>query len=166
MKNTYYIAMNMIDIFMPDNTIRLPDFVIPNAYKGRENDLLREKCFLGLKNKKLDENEIYVNRLEYELNVVWRNGFAKYFLTMDKINEMAVNMCLTGGGRGRAAGALLSYCLGITQVDPIRFELLFERFMTAPKPSGFYDPNGKSFGGIKTKIDKLFKVVMDDGKEY
>lgn len=158
--NTHHIAFQMIDDFIPDNSIKLPDFIVPLGVNP--NDLLRQKCYNGLKKKKKDQDPVYIERLERELNVICRNGFAKYFLTMEKIHEIASEICLEGTGRGSASGALLTYVLGICQVDPIRFNLLFERFMTAPKPSGFYDPN-KDYGGIKTKVDNVIKVENDDG---
>jgi len=164
--NTYKIAFEMIENFSPDNSIKLPEFMIPVGTDP--NKLLREKAFQGLKSKanKLlriqNDYQKYEERLEKELNIICRNGFAKYFLTMDKIHEISSEICLEGCGRGSASGALLTYVLGICQVDPIRFGLLFERFMTAPKPSGFYDPN-KDYGGIKTKADKMMKIEYEDG---
>ena len=65
-----------------------------------------------------------------ELDVIKDRGFAKYFLTMKAISDRANQSYITGPGRGSAAGALVSYVLGITQVDPIKYGLQFERFLS------------------------------------
>jgi DNA polymerase-3 subunit alpha len=72
----------------------------------------------------------YVDRLKYEVGVIEDRGFSKYFLTMKAISDMAIDRQLVGPGRGSAAGSLVSYVLGITQVDPIKYGLQFERFLT------------------------------------
>ena len=83
-----------------------------------------------MKNKNLDKDEYYIDRLKYELNIIKERGFAQYFLTMKAISDKAQEEMLVGLGRGSAAGSLLSYVLDITQVDPIKYELQFERFLT------------------------------------
>jgi DNA polymerase-3 subunit alpha len=72
-----------------------------------------------------------VDRLKSELDVIDDRGFSKYFLTMKAIVDTATDMMLTGPGRGSAAGSLVAYVLGITQVDPIKYGLLFSRFLRA-----------------------------------
>ena len=64
-----------------------------------------------------------------ELNILDDRGFSKYFLTMKSIADVATGMILTGPGRGSAAGSLVAYALNITQVDPIKYGLLFSRFL-------------------------------------
>ncbi|MEC9472307.1 MAG: DNA polymerase III subunit alpha, partial [Pseudomonadota bacterium] len=64
-----------------------------------------------------------------ELDVIEDRGFSKYFLTMKAISDKANEVQLTGPGRGSAAGSLVAYVLGITQIDPIKYGLLFERFL-------------------------------------
>jgi DNA polymerase III subunit alpha len=126
---TYKIAHERIERFMPDNTVRLPDFVIPAGETA--DSALRKLCFEGLRTKGLHASGEYTERLEYELGVISERGFSKYFLTMDKIMEEARKMMLIGPGRGSAAGALVSYSLNITQVDPLKYGLQFERFLRA-----------------------------------
>lgn len=62
-----------------------------------------------------------------------------------------------------ASGALITYTLGICQADPLKWGLLFERFLTVPKPSGYFSPGHNSSGGIKTKAQKMFEVELEDG---
>jgi DNA polymerase III subunit alpha len=127
-KRTHEIAMNRIEDFIPDNTVRLPEFVIPEGYDCADK-ALRDMCMLGLNQRNLN-NDLYEERLNKELEVIEHRGFAKYFLTMKAVSDKAQELSLVGPGRGSAAGALISYALGITQIDPIRHELLFERFLT------------------------------------
>ena len=83
----------------------------------------------GLRERGLHENEEYTTRLQQELDVIEDRGFSKYFLTMKAIADKANEVQLTGPGRGSAAGSLAAYVLGITQIDPIKYGLLFERFL-------------------------------------
>jgi len=124
---THHIAHERIEAFMPDNTVRLPDFVIPVG--ETEDSALRKFCFEGLRSRNLHESQEYTDRLEHELSVISDRGFSKYFLTMQKISEIANEIMLTGTGRGSAAGSLVAYSLGITQVDPIKYGLQFARFL-------------------------------------
>ena len=126
--STYDIAHDLIDEFMPDNTVRLPDFVVPDGQSAGQ--ALAVLCVAGAKEKGFHDNNEYIERLKYEVNVIEERGFSKYFLTMKKIAEEATRMQLTAPGRGSAAGSLVAYALGITQIDPIRYGLQFERFMT------------------------------------
>jgi len=127
-KRTYDIAMARIENFVPDNTVRLPEFVIPPNAASAEQ-ALRDMCIQGLNDRGLG-SDVYVERLDKELEVIEHRGFAKYFLTMKAVSDKAQDLSLVGPGRGSAAGALISYALGITQLDPIKYELLFERFLT------------------------------------
>jgi len=124
---THHIAHERIETFFPDNTVRLPDFVIP---EGETADSALEKlCYNGLRAKNLHKNEEYLRRLAHELSVISERGFSKYFLTMEKIAEIATKTMLAGPGRGSAAGSLVAYALNITQVDPIKYDLQFARFL-------------------------------------
>ena len=123
---THDIAHNRIEKFMPDNTVRLPDFVVP---EGQSADAALMKLSIeALKNKGLLETE-YMERLRHEIDVISERGFSKYFLTMKAIADEATTIQLAGPGRGSAAGSLAAYVLGITQVDPIKYNLLFSRFL-------------------------------------
>ena len=126
-KRTEYIAYDLIEDFMPDNDVRLPSFVVPAG--KTDIQALTQDCLEGLKEKVLNDKQEYVDRLKEELFVIRDRGFAKYFLTMKAIADKASSVQLTGPGRGSAAGSLVAYVLDITQVDPIRHELLFSRFL-------------------------------------
>ncbi len=127
-KETHNIAFNRIESFFPDNTVRLPDFVVPEGQTpGQALALL---CISGAREKGFHNKPEYVSRLKREVAVIEERGFSKYFLTMKAIADKATLMQLTGAGRGSAAGSLVAYTLGITQVDPIRHGLQFERFLT------------------------------------
>jgi len=127
-ERTHQIAHERIERFMPDNTVRLPNFVVP---AGQTPDrALVAACVDGLRGLGLTNKPEYVERLKEEMNVISERGFSKYFLTMKSIADKATEVQLTGAGRGSAAGSLVAYALGITQVDPIKYNLLFSRFMT------------------------------------
>jgi hypothetical protein len=83
--------------------------------------------------RKIADKDEYVDRLKMELDVVKHLKFSKYFLTYAKIMQVVGEYCLTGIARGSAASSLLAYVLNITQIDPIKYDLLFERFLTKTK---------------------------------
>ena len=94
-------------------------------------DYLKSLCSKGL-NKRLNNkvSDIYLERLEYELSVINKMGFCNYFLIVwDYVKYAKFNDIMVGPGRGSAAGSLVSYTLGITDIDPIKYDLLFERFL-------------------------------------
>ena len=124
---TYDIAHNRIEDFFPDTTVRLPDFVVPADSTATQ--ALVNYALEGLRQRNLHKNSEYMERLKHELNVIDDRGFSKYFLTMKAIADEATTQMLAGPGRGSAAGSLVAYSLGITQVDPIRHGLLFSRFL-------------------------------------
>jgi len=126
-ERTHHIAHDKIDSFLPDTTVKLPSFVVP---KGQTADTaLARLCVDGLRELGLHHNEKYIYRLKEEVEIIKDRGFSKYFLTMKAIADKATGKQLVGPGRGSAAGALSAYVLGITQVDPIRYGLQFERFL-------------------------------------
>ena len=124
---THNIAFNRVEDFTPDTTVKLPDFVVPAGFTDAE--ALVNYALEGLRQRGLHENEEYTTRLQQELDVIEDRGFSKYFLTMKAIADKANEVQLTGPGRGSAAGSLAAYVLGITQIDPIKYGLLFERFL-------------------------------------
>ena len=134
--NTHHIAFDRIENFLPDNTVRLPSFVVPAGMTDTE--ALKRFCADSLRSLVNRDSQAwseekslrYIDRLKYELEVISERGFCKYFLTMKAISDMAQERQLVGPGRGSAAGSLVSYVLGITQVDPIKYGLQFERFLT------------------------------------
>jgi len=126
-KETYKIAHERIESFFPDNTVRLPDFVVPAGETA--DSALMKLCLTGLHSRGLHHNKKYIDRLRMELDIIKDRGFSKYFLTMDQISDIANEVMLTGTGRGSAAGSLVAYSLNITQVDPLKYGLQFARFL-------------------------------------
>lgn len=106
--------------------ILLPKFEVPNNIPLEQH--LRDQCLKEFEARSMPES--YLDRLELELSVINKMGFAAYFLIVaDFVNYAKQNSIAVGPGRGSAAGSLVSYLLGITQVDPIKYDLLFERFL-------------------------------------
>jgi len=128
-EESYEIAFGRIDRFYPDNTVRLPDFVVPAGFTA--DSYLEDLTFQGLAKIKGQFNQEYEDRLRLELKVIADRGFSKYFLTMKAISDKTNEKQIAGPGRGSAAGSLVAYALGITQVDPIKYGLLFSRFLRA-----------------------------------
>ncbi|MEI8215892.1 MAG: DNA polymerase III subunit alpha [Eubacteriales bacterium] len=116
--------------------IHLPDF---KAENGMENGrYLRELCNKGLRERYTDEgiDKEKTDRLDFELNVIENMGYMEYFLIVwDFIRYAKENGIMVGPGRGSAAGSLVAYCLRITDIDPIKYGLLFERFLNPERIS-------------------------------
>ncbi len=113
------------------NQIKLPVFETPD--NKSPNEYLKELCRRGLENpkKKIKDRSAAEKRLEYELSVIEKTGFASYFLIVqDFVNWAKENRIIVGPGRGSAAGSLVSYLLNITEVNPLEYSLLFERFLS------------------------------------
>ncbi len=112
----------------------LPHFNIDDGQDAFE--LLKNMSQQGLLDRYKEENNTIKQRLEYELNTIKQMGYIDYFLIVSDIIKYAkVNKIPVGPGRGSAAGSLVSYCLGITDVDPIKYDLLFERFLNPERIS-------------------------------
>ena len=112
---------------LPKNELLLPKFQTPEGKTSQE--YLQEICQQSLKDKELVKDE-YELRLNYELSIIYQMGFDDYFLIVWDIMKYAHEAGIqTGPGRGSAAGSLVSYLLNITKVDPIEYQLLFERFL-------------------------------------
>ncbi|MQS74819.1 DNA polymerase III subunit alpha [Lactobacillus halodurans] len=127
-KNTEKIA-DACNVEIEFKETELPKFETPD--KTTSIQFLHSLALKGLK-KRFNNNiaQNYVDRLNYELRVIEKMGFSDYFLIVWDVIKHAHEVGIkTGPGRGSAAGSLVSYCLGITQVDPIKYDLLFERFL-------------------------------------
>ncbi|MDD4287999.1 MAG: DNA polymerase III subunit alpha [Atribacterota bacterium] len=112
----------------------LPDFDLPE--KLTDNDYLRQLCYEGAKTKFKELNKEIRERLDYELSVIKKMGFATYFLIVwDFVNYAKNNHVMVGPGRGSAAGSLIAYCLNITSINPLDYNLLFERFLNPERIS-------------------------------
>lgn len=125
--------INSIDLNLFTEKIKLPKY--KNTHNVESDIFLKALCYKGLE-KRNRYNDLYLARLNYELNVIHKMGYDDYFLIVwDFILYSKKNNILVGPGRGSAAGSLVAFCLGITDVDPIEHDLLFERFLNPERVS-------------------------------
>jgi DNA polymerase-3 subunit alpha len=114
---------------------KVPKFPLPDGFQTLE-DYLRQQCKIGLANRYGEITEKLKERLDYELGVINRMGYAGYFLIVKDFIDYARSIGVrVGPGRGSAAGSIVSYSLGITNLDPIEYGLLFERFLNPERIS-------------------------------
>ncbi len=133
LENTHKIAMRC-NVEIEFGVTKLPKFDVPKEYTSRE--YLNKLCREGLERLYNPVTEELEERLQYELNTISNMGFVDYFLIVwDFIRYARDNGISVGPGRGSAAGSLVSYTLGITQLDPIKYSLLFERFLNPERVS-------------------------------
>jgi len=112
----------------------LPEYAVPEGKTPFE--YLHELCENGLKKRYINPNSTHFERMEYELGVIKQMGFIDYFLIVwDFINYAKSNGIPVGPGRGSAAGSIVSYVLGITDIEPLRYNLIFERFLNPERVS-------------------------------
>ncbi len=133
--NTLWIA-ERADVEIEFGSPQLPDFPIPEGFNG-DDDYLEHLSFAGARQRWGEQlpDEV-VERLAYELRVIRDMGFSSYFLiTWDLIRYAREHGIRVGPGRGSAAGCAVAYCLQITDLDPIRYDLLFERFLNPSRIS-------------------------------
>ena len=135
-ENTRKIA-DSIEIEIPMGDYHLPNFPIPKDSPNQNPDeYLKILCEQGIKERYGEYTDELSNRLNHELNVINKMGFAGYFLiTADFVKYAKDNNIPVGPGRGSAAGSLVSYSLGVTTIDPMRHQLLFERFLNPDRIS-------------------------------
>lgn len=132
-ENTHKIA-ERCEVEIEFGVTKLPHFDVPEGYDSWT--YLRYLCNSGLTERYGDKAEDYRERLEYELDVIKTMGYVDYFLIVwDFINYAKNHEIAVGPGRGSAAGSVVSYCLKITDIDPIRYNLLFERFLNPERVS-------------------------------
>lgn len=135
-----------------------------------KNDLelyFRYRCEKGLEQRGLLHKKEYQNRLQYEIDIISQMGFPGYFLIVwDMINWAKENNIYVGPGRGSCAGSLVAYSLGITNLDPIRWGLLFERFLNPGRAPPDIQTKELSFSSFKKdilptiNIDKDFDIIQ------
>ncbi|AUG58072.1 DNA polymerase III subunit alpha [Acetivibrio saccincola] len=133
--NTVKVA-DMCNVELEFGKLHLPHFQVPEEQDSFE--YLRNLCYDGLKKLYKDEwnKEEIIKRLEYELSVIKQMGYVDYFLIVgDFIKYAKDNNIMVGPGRGSAAGSLVSYSLGITTIDPLKYNLIFERFLNPERIS-------------------------------
>jgi DNA polymerase III subunit alpha len=137
--------------------VLLPNFQIPTNFQSQD-DFLEHLTMEGAKKRYRDIDAVVEERLRFELYTIKTMGFAGYFLIVaDFINAGKELGVYVGPGRGSAAGSVVAYCLGITNIDPIKYNLLFERFL---------NPDRKSLPDIDTDFDdegrqKVIDYVVD-----
>ncbi len=132
--NTVRIA-ERCQVTMEFGKLKLPYFPPPPQFRDLD-EYLRHLCEQGLRRRYPEMTEVLRQRLDYELGVIRQMGYAGYFLIVqDFINFARSQGVPVGPGRGSAAGSLVSYSLGITSIDPIRYNLLFERFLNPERIS-------------------------------
>ena len=132
-ENTQKIA-DRCNVVIEFGVTKLPKYDVPDGYTAWE--YLNKLCFEGLHKKYEHPEGELTDRLNFELNTIRNMGYVDYFLIVwDFINYARTNGIMVGPGRGSAAGSIVSYCLGITNIDPIRYQLLFERFLNPERVS-------------------------------
>ncbi len=136
LRNTLEIAERVnLELSLDPTKVHLPTFTIPDGFKDTDEylSLIARK---GLEQRGKAGNEIYEKRLEYELRTISSIGFSGYFLIVWDIVKKAKEMGIpVGPGRGSAAGSLVLYSLGVTELDPIEYNLIFERFLNTERIS-------------------------------
>lgn len=133
-ENTAKIAERCNVEFEFGNT-KLPHFEVPNNMDHYQ--YFKEQCYAGLyKNYGENPSQNLIDRLEYELNIVQTMGYVDYYLIVNDFIQYARSVDIpVGPGRGSGAGSLCAYCIGITGIDPIKYNLLFERFLNPERVS-------------------------------
>ncbi|MCT4606464.1 MAG: DNA polymerase III subunit alpha [Marinisporobacter sp.] len=127
LENSVKIA-DMCQVTFDFNQMYLPKYDVPDDYTAKQ--YLRKLCNEGLKIRYKEITEELLERLEYELSTIENMGYVEYFLIVwDFIRYAKEENIMVGPGRGSAAGSLVSYTLGITEIDPIKYHLIFERFL-------------------------------------
>ena len=133
LENTYRIAQRC-NVEIEFGKTKLPKYEVPEGFDSWT--YLLHLCNEGLVKRYGDEAEKHRERLDYELGVIKRMGYVDYFLIVwDFINYAKQNGIAVGPGRGSGAGSIVAYSLAITDIDPIRYNLLFERFLNPERVS-------------------------------
>ncbi|MBC7384346.1 MAG: DNA polymerase III subunit alpha [Bacteroidia bacterium] len=133
--------------------IALPNFVIPVEFLTQD-DYLHHLTYTGAKDRYKDITPEVEERINFELHTIRTMGFAGYFLIVADFIKEGRNMgVFVGPGRGSAAGSAVAYCIGITNIDPIKYDLLFERFL---------NPDRKSMPDIDTDFDDAGRQKVID----
>jgi len=149
LENTINIANSIEPINLNKKAI-MPLFPIPDEFEN-DDDYLRHLAFEGARKKYGEIDETISSRINYELGIIKNMGFAGYFLIIQDLIAFAKKRnILVGPGRGSAAGSVVAYATDITNIDPIKYKLLFERFL---------NPERISMPDIDTDFD-------DEGREF
>ena len=132
-ENTAKIA-EMCNLEFTFHEYHLPSFPVPEGYTNEE--YFRKLCYDGFRERYDDPPESYVDRLEYEISVISRMGYVNYYLIVwDFIRYAKEQGIPVGPGRGSGAASIVAYCMHITEVDPMKYALIFERFLNPERVS-------------------------------
>ncbi|SEF59308.1 DNA polymerase-3 subunit alpha [Caloramator fervidus] len=160
LENTLRIA-DMCNVELEFNKPKLPKFDTPDGKDA--SAFLRELCFKGLYERYKNPSKEVIDRLNYELEVIEKMGYVDYFLIVwDFIRFARENNIMVGPGRGSAAGSLVAYTLGITKIDPIKYNLLFERFLNPERVSMPDIDSDFCYERRQEVIDYVFKKYGKD----
>lgn len=154
------LVVDKIEEIKLKRDILLPNFPIPDEFKIHEDDKLNQWEYLkhitfeGAKKRYIDITQEVEERLNFELFTIKTMGFAGYFLIVSDFIKAGRDLGVyVGPGRGSAAGSVVAYCIGITNIDPIKYQLLFERFL---------NPDRKSMPDIDTDFDDEGRAKVID----
>ena len=137
-----------------ERDILLPNFVVPEEFHNDQNAYLEHQVWTGAKERYKEITAEVEERLKFELFTIRTMGFAGYFLIVSDFIKAGRDMgVFIGPGRGSAAGSAVAYCIGITNIDPIKYKLLFERFL---------NPDRKSMPDIDTDFDDVGRQKVID----
>jgi len=162
LKTSDYIADLIDEVHMPFQAPQLPTFPLPEGFKDNY-EYLKYLCEIGWTLRHIDEmteeeQRVRRERLDYELSVIHQMGFDGYFLFVwDFIKWARDNDVYVGPGRGSGGGAIVDYLLGISELDPITYKLIFERFL---------NPERVSMPDIDTDFSDREKVVRYITEKY
>ena len=132
--NTLEIA-DKVEFYSIDHDAYMPDFPLPEGFSDND-DYLKHLTYQGAKKRYADMTDEAKERIDFELETIKNMGFPGYFLIVQDFINAAKSMGVAvGPGRGSAAGSAVAYCLGITDIDPIKYDLLFERFLNPDRIS-------------------------------
>jgi DNA polymerase-3 subunit alpha len=149
--------LDKIESYTLERNVLLPKFDIPSDF-STEDEYLRHLTYIGAAKRYPEITQAIRERLDFELDTIQKTGYPGYFLIVQdftsKAREIGVSV---GPGRGSAAGSAVAYCIGITNVDPIKYDLLFERFLnpdrvSLPDIDIDFDDEGR---------DRVLKYVID-----
>lgn len=148
--------VDQLNVVFPKNTSYLPRFKAPEPLNA--DQYLRQLTFQQLETLGLSESQEYIDRLNYELDTIKQMGFSDYFLIVwEIVGYCHENNIRIGPGRGSAAGSLVSYLLTITALDPIKYDLLFERFLNPER----YNMPDIDIDIIDSKRDQVLKFLAE-----
>ncbi|PQJ10165.1 DNA polymerase III subunit alpha [Flavipsychrobacter stenotrophus] len=151
--NTNHI-LDKIKPLKLERDILLPHFVVPDEFHDDQNAFLEHLTWMGAKERYVEITAEVEERLKFELFTIRTMGFAGYFLIVSDFIKAGRDMgVFIGPGRGSAAGSAVAFCIGITNIDPIKYKLLFERFL---------NPDRKSMPDIDTDFDDVGRQKVID----